>query len=302
MKRFVSLIFVLLLTLTVVSCKTETQTEEEGIVVVASIFPEYDFARAILGEKGSAKLLLSPGADSHSFEIKPSDMNLINGSDLFVYTGNNMEIWVDGILPSIDKSVKVVNMSGASADATDEHGHSDPHIWTNPVIARKMLSIIYEAICEIDSENAEIYKSNYEEYDKLLVSLDEEFREIAATASDKTLYFSGAFAFSHFTEEYGFSYCAPFNSCSDVQLESVAAVNTLVNEMKENGAKYVFYRELSNDSILNTITAETGAVPLLLHSAHNVSREDFENGVTYVSLMEKNAENLRKALCDGQAS
>lgn len=302
MKRITALIFALLLTLTVVSCKSEEKTEEEGLVVVASIFPEYDFARAILGEKGSAKLLLSPGADSHSFEIKPSDMNLINGSDLFIYTGSNMEIWVDGILPSIDKSVKVVDMSAASVDVADEHGHSDPHIWTSPVIARKMLSIIYEAICEIDSENSEIYKSNYEKYDELLVSLDEEFREIAADAADKTLYFSGAFAFAHFTEEYGFSYCAPFNSCSDVQLESVAAVNTLITEMKESGAKYVFYQELSNDSILSTVTAETGAVPLQLHSVHNVSREDFNNGVTYVSLMEQNAENLRKALCDDEAS
>jgi len=113
------------------------------------------------------------------------------------------------------------------------------------------------------------------------------------------LYFSGKFAFEHFASEYGFCYVAPFNSCSDVEIESLAAINNLIIQLNDNDVSYVFYEELSTNKILDTIVSQTNAVPLLLHSAHNVSKTDFDNGVTYISLMKQNAQNLRKALIDG---
>lgn len=309
--RRLNLVGTLLLLCVLISfCSCNTQASKDnaanGVSVIATLFPQYDFARAVLGEKGSAVLLLSPGADSHSFELTPTDIKKINDSDIFVYTGPDMEVWVDSIINSINPNVKVVSLSQGLAFSETEHSHeghdhgtTDPHLWTNPVYAKEMLKSIYTAICDVDPDNKDYYEKNYLSYNSELERLDAEFKDIASKARGKCLYFSGKFAFYHFVLEYGFTYEAPFNSCSDVQIESPAAINSLIKSIKASNTKYVFYEELSNNSILQTIVSEADVTPLLLHSTHNVSKEEYEKGVTYVSLMDNNVLNLRKALIDG---
>jgi zinc transport system substrate-binding protein len=70
----------------------------------------------------------------------------------------------------------------------------------------------------------------------------------------------------------------------------------MIDEVKECGATTVFYAELSNHKAADTISAETGTKELLLHSCHNVSKQEFKNGVTYLSLMRDNLENLKIGL------
>jgi len=307
--RKIKLISTILLLFVLLSCacscvaQNNKENTTNGISVIATLFPQYDFARAILGEKGNAVLLLSPGADSHNFELTPTDIRKINNSDIFVYTGPDMEVWVDSIINSINAKVKVVNLSeGLTLKETDhghDHGAMDPHLWTNPVYAKEMLKAICNSICQTDPENKDYYEANYLSYSQELEAIDTEIKDIASNANNNCLYFSGKFAFYHFVEEYGFTYAAPFNSCSDVQIESPAAINNLIESIKNSNTKYVFYEELSNNSILETIVAQTNVTPLLLHSTHNVSKEEYENGVTYASLMKNNVLNLRKALIDG---
>ena len=67
---------------------------------------------------------------------------------------------------------------------------------------------------------------------------------------------------------------------------------------KNEKLPYVFTIEFSNQKIAKNIISGTDAEILTLHSCHNVSREDFENGITYYDLMMQNAANLRKALCE----
>ena len=197
-KKILLITLSLFLVLSLFSCNDEKEGSE-GITVVATLFPQYDFARAVLGDKGNVKLLLTPGADSHSFELTASDISDINCCDIFVYTGPNMEIWVDGIVDSISNRVNIVNLSVAidlshgddNIDNNDEHEHNhgnDPHIWTSPVIAIDMLTKIYSAICEVDEENTECYTANYNAYKSQLEALDQEFRNISSNSKEKTLY------------------------------------------------------------------------------------------------------------------
>lgn len=285
---------------------TNNSDEKSKISVVATLFPQYDFAKAILGDRGDVSLLLSPGANSHSFELTASDISKINSCDIFIYTGPNMEIWVDGIVDSINNKVAVVNLSKkVSLQHSDNHSHDkhnqsvDPHIWTSPVIAVNMLTEIYNAICMADPDNKEFYTDNYQSCLKKLEELDASFRDLAQNAKNKTLYFSGKFAFLYFVNEYGFNYVAPFNSCSDLQVEDLASVAGLVNEMQKNDVKYIFYEEFASSDLYLTLSAQTGATPLLLHSAHNIGKDDFEKGITYYDIMLQNLVNLKRALLDG---
>lgn len=76
-------------------------SNSEKLNVTATVFPYYDFARNIGGDYADVKLLLPPGKDSHSFEPTASDILAISKSDLFIYNGGEMEVWVDKILDSI---------------------------------------------------------------------------------------------------------------------------------------------------------------------------------------------------------
>ena len=69
-----------------------------------------------------------------------------------------------------------------------------------------------------------------------------------------------------------------------------------ISKIKELKIPVVYYLEFSSTKVADTLCSETGASSLMLHSCHNVSKEDLDKGVTYVDLMKQNLENLKTAL------
>lgn len=296
------------------STTENNSTEDNGkISIVATLFPQYDFAREIAGDKADVKLLLPPGVESHSFEPTPADIVMIDKCDLFVYTGEYMEGWANDIVENISNKDAVLDVSKGIdlCEEEEEHNHSedeehddhdhdhggyDPHIWTSPVNAEKMVQNITDSLCLIDSENADYYKENAEKYISQLDEIDSEFKEIVANAKRKKMYFGGKFAMYYFTREYGLDYVSAYDSCSGETEPSAKVLAEMIDEMNNEKIPVVYYEELTDPKVARTISQETGAEPLLFHTCHNVTAEDLENGVSYISLMKQNEENLKKGL------
>lgn len=318
-KRIISalLIFAIAVCVIPLSGCTKTETkEDEKLSVVTTLFPQYDFARQIAGEKAEVTLLLKPGTEAHDYDPSASDMIKINNADLFIYTGEYMEPWAKSIVDSIDN--KQLNILDVSENVTlrksgdthshgeeeiegysEEAGHSheyDPHIWTSPKNAIIMINNILEKLIAIDGENEAYYRENAEKYIEQIEDIDADIRQIAAQAKYDTIYFGGRFALLYFVEEYGLHYESAFDSCSSETEPSAKLVSHIIDGMKESGAKTVFYEELSSTKTAQTIADEVGGNILLLHSCHNVSSDEFKNGATYVSIMKQNAKNLEKGL------
>jgi ABC-type metal ion transport system, periplasmic component/surface adhesin len=268
------------------------QTDSK-IKITATLFPQYDFARQIAGDKAEVTLLLPPGVESHSYGPTPSDVIKINNSDLFLYTGKHMEIWSQKIIDSMEDSDCIV--VDLSKDVEMIHD-GDPHFWTDPLIAKKMVDQIAEALCEADPKNADYYKSNAARYNEKLDQLDAEFRAIVKNSTRKEIIFGSAFAFSYFTKEYGLSYEAAFDSCSSETEPSAKTITRLIEEIKRENIPVIYYMEIEDPKIAKSICRETGAKMLLLHSCHNVTRKEMESGATYLSLMKQNALNLKEGL------
>lgn len=203
------------------------------------------------------------------------------------------------------------NRDGGSSDSgelTDNNGledssadniailEYDPHIWTSPVIAAMMVDKILTAVCELDPDNAEYYTENANQYKKKLEALDNEFRDIVTNAERREIFIGDRFALAYFTEEYGIEYYAAFDSCSDETEPSAAVIADMIEQIRKKQIPVVYFAELSDMKVARLLGEETGAELLLLHSCHNVTREEFENGATYLGLMNRNAENLRKGL------
>ena len=178
-----------------------------------------------------------------------------------------------------------------------DHSHgADPHIWTSPVNAMKMVENIEKALVEIDSENASFYEANAHEYIHSLEELDSQFRQVVKESDSKTIYFGGRFAMSYFAHEYGLNYVAAFDSCQAESEPSARLIVKIIDLMKAENVNYIFHEEMTDPKAARIIAEEIDGEALLLHSCHNVSKAEMADGVTYLSLMEQNVENLRKAL------
>ena len=183
----------------------------------------------------------------------------------------------------------------------DHDGHEmdieyDEHIWTSPANAMKLVEVITETLKEVSPENASYFEENKNSYEKELKSLDDEFKDIVANGRHRMIVVADKFPFRYFAEEYGLSYRAAFSGCSTDTEPSAKTIAYLIDRIKENQIQAVFYLELSSHRTADIISEETGAKPLLLHSCHNVTRRQFDEGVTYLQLMKQNAKNLKEAL------
>lgn len=294
-------------------CGPKQEEPEKGvsgetgkIQVIATLFPQYDFARQVGGEHVQVQLLLPPGMESHSFEPSASDIISIGEADLFIYTGKYMEGWADKMLSNVGEKVQILDVSEHIALEEEEHeegeeaeGHLheyEPHIWTNPMMAKVMVQNIVEALCKTDPANEADYRENGRAYCEKLDNLDSEIKEIVKNGKRKEIVFGGRFALRYFCEQYGLEAIAAFDSCSSETEPSVKVMTSMIDKIREDGIPVVYYEELSNTTIADSVSEATGAEVLLFHSAHNVSKADFERGITYLEIMEQNAENLKKGL------
>ena len=317
-KIILRILSVILLAIALVGCVQKENTDfkdtmksDDKISIVATIFPQYDFTRAIVGDKADLTMLIKPGGETHSYDPSPGDIIKIQNADVFIYIGGENDEWVNTILESMDTSnkkiirlmdsVRAVEEETIEGMETEEHDHEeeveyDEHIWTSPKNAILMINAITDIICEMDGRNADTYKQNAAAYTAQIQEVDNEITEIVDHATHKLLVFGDRFPFRYFADEFGLDYRAAFNGCSTETEASAATLAYLIDTVKKNNMSHIFYIELSNQNIAKVISEQTGAKMLLLHSCHNVSKDDFQAGATYLSLMKQNAAHLRKGL------
>lgn len=296
--------------------------------IVVTSFPQYDFARAVAGDKVDIQMLIKPGVETHSYEPTPDDIQKIQNADLFIYTGGENDEWVEGILDSISTSNlqtlkleecvnlieedETVGLEGVNThshdheyeegEEHDKHNHSstgieyDEHIWTSPINAIKIVEKINEVLDKLDEQNANTFDENAQKYISEIKDIDSQFRDIVSNAKRNTLVFGDRFPFKYFVEEYGIEYKAAFPGCSDEMEPSAETISYLVNFIKKENIPVVLYLELSNQKVADTLARETGTKTMCLNSAQNVSQQDFDKGVTYISIMKDNIKTLKAAL------
>ncbi|MDY4975370.1 MAG: metal ABC transporter substrate-binding protein [Clostridia bacterium] len=289
------------------ACTGEPARQGEGLQVIASNFPLYDFARQIGGDSVQVELLLDPGVESHSFEPTPQDMIAIQKADVFLYIGGESEAWINSLADSsLEQNGVALLNSVELLEEEEQEGHqdhegheeheADEHIWTSPKNAVKMAETICQAFCRADPDNSQAYQSRLAAYRKKLTELDQTFQTIVDIGVRRELIFGDRFPFRYFAQEYGLECYGAFGGCAAQAEPSAATMAFLIDKVKEDGIPVVFYLELSNHSIANAIGEATGAKTALFHSCHNVSKQEFDRGETYLSIMEQNAQRLKEAL------
>lgn len=303
---FISFIVIMLgIILLAVNNTKEESNDSSKIEVVATLFPQYDFVKQVGKDKVEVSLLLPPGTETHTYDPSPKDILNINKSKLFVYTGEYMEPWAESIASSIDKSVKVLDVSTGIEYIKEEHNHEeeheheheyDPHIWLDISNAKIMVDNILKSLIEIDSENAEYYTQNATEYKEKLDELDMKFENVISSGKRNIICFGDKFAYMYFIQRYNLEYITAYDSCSSSSEPSVARVLEIEERIQKENIPVIFYESLSEGTVAKSIARDMNIQALEFSSVHTVSLEDVQNGATYISVMEKNLDSLSKAL------
>ena len=270
-------------------------------------------------------MLLKPGEESHSYEPTPQDIIAIQDCDIFIYTGGENDMWVEDILSSMpDNDRLTLRLTDCGETVEEEHvegmkesgGHEheedasdadheeepesvheiDEHVWTSPVNASVITEEICRLLCRADPENSSVYEENAAAYQEELAGLDRQFRDVVSHAKRHVLIFGDRFPFRYFADEYGLDYYAAFPGCAGDTEPSAATMVFLIRKAQEEQVPSVLKMELSNDDIANAVAEAAGTDVRVFYSCHNLSADDFENGETYLSMMQKNVETLKEVL------
>jgi len=314
------IVIVILGALVVMNVAQKPIVSSGKISVVTTLFPQYDFAKAIGGDKVDVALLLPPGVEAHAYEPKPSDIAKINEADIFVYTGEFMEPWAHDIIDGADEKLKVVDASigAVTAKGGEEHEHEheheheeadhheaeeghhhhdgiDPHIWLDFDNAKTMAENIAKALVEVDPQNADYYQNNLKAYQDKLTALDNSYKNTLSVCKSKTIVYGGHYAFGYLAKRYNLEYVSAqgFSPDSEPTAKDMIA---LVEQIKKDNIGTIFYEELTSPKIAETLANETNTKLLLLNGAHNLAKKDYESGVTFISIMENNLKNLSEGL------
>lgn len=296
--------------------------EEKKLKVVATIFPVYDFSRQIGTDKIELTMLLPPGVEAHTFSPTPKDVMNISSADVFVYTGKYMEPWAEKMLKGIgNKNLLVIDASRniELSEEDDDHDHKkdshkhddkhkhekhsehhhagkDPHIWLDPLLAQTMVKQIAEGFSSKDTANKDSYIKNADDYSAKLAELDKQNRETLGGCKIRTILYAGHFAFGYFAKRYGLTHVSPYKGFSPDAAPGARSIAELTEKITELGAKTVYYEEMIEPKVAKVIVEKTDAEMVLLHGAHNLAKEDFEKGITYLSIMQDNLKKLKTGL------
>jgi len=301
---------------------TKNNDDNTKLSIVTTIFPEYDWVRQILGENQAnvdLTMLLDKGVDLHSYQPSADDMVKVSKCDLFIYVGGESDTWVDDALKSAqNKNMKVINLldvlgnsvkeeeqvEGMQAEEEEEEGEEegpeyDEHVWLSLKNAQTLCSSIADALCEIDSKNANVYKKNLNEYTKNLDALDKEYQQAVNGAKYDTLVFGDRFPFRYMVDDYSLKYYAAFVGCSAETEASFETIKFLANKVDELGVTTVLTIEDQKHKIAQTVvenTKEKNQKILALNSMQSVTNDDVKNGETYLNVMQCNLDVLKQAL------
>ncbi|MBE6756929.1 MAG: zinc ABC transporter substrate-binding protein [Ruminococcaceae bacterium] len=291
-KRITALLLAALCLLGCAGCGVKSR-DSDKLTVICTVFPPYDFVRAIAPE-AEVSLLLSAGQESHSYEPTPRDIMDIQNCDLFVYVGGESEAWVADMLATMDDPPKTLTLLECVGITPAEE--ADEHVWTAPPNAIRIVEALEETLCHLTEGDNEALHTAADDYIAALKTLDDQIRAAVQSGARHTLVFADRFPFRHFTDIYGLHAHTAYEGCDHSAEPSAATVAALTDTVKAENVPVVLHIELSNQKLADTVCEATGAQKRLFHSCHNVTKAEIESGVTYLSLMQENLIVLKEAL------
>lgn len=270
----------------------------EKVKVIASFFPLYDFARHVGGDNAEVTLMVPAGIEPHDWEPTPRDIESAEKAELIVYNGAGFESWVSELnaRTKVDTSKEIQIIRAELGDEERQEGSGlDPHIWLDPMLAKKQVEAIRDGLVQVDPDNADYYRQNAGMYLKELDSLDSLIRSDLSNC-EKNDFIAFHNAFSYFSKRYGLVQ----HSIQGVSPEG-EVLPQRIQEIKQLaidlGIDVIYAEELIDPRLADVIADEipNGRV-LVLSPIEGLAEEEFEQGLGYIDKMKENLDSLKVGL------
>lgn len=308
MKRRIALLLPMLL---LASCAPQ---ERGDLNVLCSIFPEYEWAKAVVGDLPGIKLdlLQNSGSDLHSFQPTVSDIIKVVSSDVFIYNGGESDEWVGKALENAtNPNMKTLSLLDALGEARREEEHQegmedgeeeegeavyDEHIWLSLENAKRGAVAIRDTLSAALPSLQSQFQINTSAYLEKLTYLSASYAHAVNQAKQRTLLVADRFPFLYLVKDYDLSYYAAFSGCSAESEASVSTVVFLAKKVDELGLKSVIKLESSTDALARTVIEASRDKNQKILTLNSLQSSTLAEGKSYMELMEENLETLKEAL------
>jgi ABC-type Zn uptake system ZnuABC Zn-binding protein ZnuA len=239
-----------------------------SLYVVTTVAPLTNLVFNVGGNRIRIHGLIPEGADSHTFEPKPSDAVFISNADVVFINGLYLEEPTRKLAQAnLKPGAEIVELGSQAITQQDwvfdfsfpkENGTPNPHLWMNPLLARRYAEIIRDTLVRRDPANAEFYSRNYDRLAARLVVLDQAICDSIASIPEgvrKLLTYHDSFAY--FAPRYGIQVIGAIQP-SDFTEPSAQEVARLIEQIKAAGVPAIFGSEVFPSRVLNQIGKEAG--------------------------------------------
>lgn len=284
------------------------EVKENKKVIYTSFYPLQSITKEIVGNKMEVRKLIPNGQEVHHWEPTAQDMKNLSEGSVILVNGLGLESWMDKFKASIkDLNVvevsKDVNLLKAEEEHEENenheneekhhHGEYDPHIWLSLRNMKVIAKNICDKVVEMDKDNETYYRENLAKVQNRLDDLDKKYSEQLQNAKIKSIITSHE-AFAYLLKDYGLKQIPIENLTSDSEPD-LAKMKEVIELAKNEGIKYVFYEELSENKVEETIAKEIGGEVKMLYTIEGQTEEQAKENKDYFELMEENLKALVEA-------
>jgi zinc/manganese transport system substrate-binding protein len=196
--------------------------------------------------------------DPHVYQPTPRDVKHIFAADLMITLGLSFEAWLDKIVQASETKASLLQVS----DAIEANSLPvpDPHVWHDVQKARQMVKSIKVTLCKLLPEVSFYIEKNAADYDKELEALDVQIKkQVMSVPIKQRVVITTHDAFSYYGRAYGITFLAPVGLNTEIEAES-KQVARLIDQIKKEKIKAIFFENLSNRDVVKQIAEETGVM------------------------------------------
>ena len=264
-------------------------TDNDNPVIVVSGYVPYTLTKQLAGDTVNVIMLLPPGAEPHAFEPTPGNLVSMKYADAFIYLSDELEPWARDLAKSAGEKTRLLQLAEHSAPT------GDPHVWMNPQRSRLMAYQIGALLAEIAPQNRAITDANYLKLADELDQLDQDFKTALANCKFREVVHIGHLAFKNLTDTYGLTLTALAGTSHDGE-HSAKKLAALITEIQAHHIPAIFTEDTLSPRLAQTVSQETNTQILPLYSIEHISKQDFNQNVTYTNLMHRNLASLVRGL------
>lgn len=291
-----AMVVVGLCALTLAGCTPRAATTA-AMPVSASLYPLFEFAQRIGGDRVSVRNLVPAGVESHDYEPTPQDLSALVAARVFIYNDAGFEPWLDKLLPQIPRTTVIVNATDGLPlhMGTGTQGEAaDPHVWLDPVLAEEQAEKVLAGFVKADPAGAAVYQANARKLKEDLEALHRRFATVLRSCRQKEFITTHA-AFGYLAGRYGLTQI-PIGGLAPEADPSPRRLREVVQLAKARGINVIYYETLASPRVAEVIAREVGARVQVLNPIEGLTPEEVRQGKDYFTVMDENLRNLAEGL------